>query len=242
MNTILQYPGTWTSRSSRGCEPRPTMAWSVRPSSAASLPHVQCGHSPRCWGAFDRGSPQRTGIAQRSAVPQPLGPGRSFKGLGVVKRYCSTDLIGNTTSHRAESQEGLLPGSLSAGASYFCASALNSRPPRSARSSATSARSSGTALETIDFPGASSGAPTEAVCGGYAPSAGTAKTQRRKKHKHAKRLYRIAPGVDPENPDHAGNGRYGEPRDGSDRQSGKVTSRGVPELPRSRLSCRGWCR
>ena len=104
-------------------------------------------------GAFDRGSPQRTGVAQRSAVPQPLGPGRSFKGLGVVKRYCSTDLIGNTTSHRAESQEGLLPGSLSAGASYFCASALNSRPPRSARSSATSARSSGTALETIDFPG-----------------------------------------------------------------------------------------
>ena len=27
---------------------------------------------------------------------QPSGPGRVFKGLGVAKRYCSRDSIGNT--------------------------------------------------------------------------------------------------------------------------------------------------
>ena len=33
---------------------------------------------------------------RKGAVVQPSGFGRSFKGLGVAKRYCSMGLIGDT--------------------------------------------------------------------------------------------------------------------------------------------------
>ena len=38
----------------------------------------------------------------KGAVLQPPGLGRAFKGLGVAKRYCRRDSIGDSFSRRAD--------------------------------------------------------------------------------------------------------------------------------------------
>ena len=62
------------------------------------------GSPPRHYPATQRPvnrprAPQRPGVAQRSAILQPFSPGRAFKGLGVAKRYCRRDSIGDRFMH-----------------------------------------------------------------------------------------------------------------------------------------------
>ena len=46
-----------------------------------------------------KGTPSGKGL-RKGAVPQHPGPGRAFQGLGVAKRYCRRDSIGDSFVHR----------------------------------------------------------------------------------------------------------------------------------------------
>ena len=74
-------------------------------------------------GTATGGKSTRTRL-HKGAVLQPLGPGRVFKGLGVAKRYCSIDSIGDRFSRR---RRGKSPGAPMTGYD----SRLSAVPPRS---------------------------------------------------------------------------------------------------------------
>ena len=70
-------------------------------SKIAHLQMVQARHHANGWTfriprrRRSPGTPRRTAL-HKGAVLQLSGPGRAFKGLGVAKRYCRMDSIGDT--------------------------------------------------------------------------------------------------------------------------------------------------